>query len=294
VAAVENTGQFDDNTDELVSAVLEWHGAAYGGIATVSVPTATEYLPPQSNTAKFLRVEDAGHNKMTVPHTIEEFGLDEVLVVQGYHYSGSTGLRMLPADQPILLNGQMSNYPLIGGANCHSPADETDPAWLQVCLRSFVKHSLIVINECSQYLPYVKDFADENVNCWYGGHLAYPPPTGTFNRYVMDPGEPKVLGRNHLYSHDELNSLTVTVSSADFFGYGPETTKECSIFVYDGTGDAFELGHHTEDITSEGTTGSVNYSFTIDFVRPQPANHRMDVAFVGGGNSLALRIISFG
>lgn len=164
-AAVEGTGQFNSATDELISVVLEWHGAAYGGVASVEVPTPTEYLPPQSNTAKFLTVEDAANNKMVVPHTIEKFGIDDVLVVQGYHYDGSTGLRMIPAGNPILLNGQMSNYPLIGGANCHSPADETDPAWLKVCLRQFVKHSAVA--DCVP-LPIEQLWTQENYPFQHG------------------------------------------------------------------------------------------------------------------------------
>jgi len=174
VAAVIATGQFDASTDELVSVVLEWHGAAYGGVASVDVPTSTAYLPPQSNTANFLKVEDAANNKMVIPHTIEQFGLAPTLVVQGYHYSGSTGLRMLPATEPIVLNGQMSNYPLIGGANCHSPADETDPAWLEVCLRQFVKH-YVALSACAKFTTDPGYFwyfeTEQSLECWTAGTI---------------------------------------------------------------------------------------------------------------------------
>jgi hypothetical protein len=290
-AAVDNTGNFNSASDELVSVVLDWSGAGYAGVAELTVGGQYDYLGPHSNLAQVLTVTDAEENKLIVPHTIEKFGVEGVLVVQGYHYAGSTGLRMQPAAAPINLNGQMSGYPILEGANCHTPPDATDPAWLKCCLRQFVKHT-VSMDVCAQYLPYSKDFADEIVDCWYGGHLAYPAPTGTFNRYRVNAGSPTVIGRNQFYSHSEINSLTVAVTNSDFFGRSPGHTANCSVYVYDASGAGFELGNHNADITSSGVTGNVDFTFIINFSRPQPANTRIDVAF-NCGPDFALRQVTF-
>jgi hypothetical protein len=144
-AAVIGTGNFNASTEDLISVVLTWQGAAYAGVAELTVGGEYDYLGPHSNLAQILTVKDAENNILIVPHTIENFGVEGVLVVEGYHYDGSTGIRMQPESEPIPLNGQMSTYPVLESANCHSPADASDPAWLKVCLRQFVKRAKPVI-----------------------------------------------------------------------------------------------------------------------------------------------------
>jgi hypothetical protein len=141
LSAVTGTGNFNSATEELISVVLDWHGAAYAGVAELTVGGQFDYTGPHSNLARVLKITDAESNELIVPHTVEQFGLEGTLVVAGYHYNGTTGLRWKPENNPIPLNGQMSGYPILGGANCHVPPDETDPAWLKCCLRQFVKRA---------------------------------------------------------------------------------------------------------------------------------------------------------
>jgi len=138
-AVAQGSGHFDPDTDDLISAVLDFHGAAYAGVVTVTVEAAPVSVSGE-NYALVLNLTDALDKKQNVPHTIEDFGVPDVLMVRGYHYAGSLGVAMQPVGNPISLNGIMSQYPILGGANCHTPPDETDPAWLKVCLLSFVKH----------------------------------------------------------------------------------------------------------------------------------------------------------
>lgn len=140
VDAVTTTGKFDPATEELVSCVLEWRGAAYGGVAEVSVDTEAGYTGSGGNVAGVLTVTDASPATFQVPYQVESFGVPGVLVVQGYHYNGDTGIRLLPAENPVTLTGEMSTYPLLGTGNCSNPPTADDPAWLLVCLRSFIKH----------------------------------------------------------------------------------------------------------------------------------------------------------
>lgn len=144
VDAATTTGKFNPSSEELVSCILEWHGAAYGGVAEVTVDTEVGYTGTGGNVAGVLTVTDAAPLTFQVPYEVETFGLPGVLVVQGYHYNGDTGIRLLPAGNPITLTGEMSTYPLTGTGNCNNPPTENDPAWLKVCLRQFVKHSTSV------------------------------------------------------------------------------------------------------------------------------------------------------
>lgn len=283
VAAVEATGQFDSALDELVSVVLEWHGAAYGGVATVQVPTAVEYLPAQSNTARFLRVEDADGNQMVVPHTIEQFGLDDVLVVQGYHYAGTTGLRMLPGGNPILLNGQMSNYPLIGGANCHSPADETDPAWLEVCLRSFVKHSNT--SPCAVPMPYAWVTGTEltrGTGCWV--NLAESNPYATDTNVIVDHILDHALLRLKIFSN--VIGHTVSVSGTFFVGAAGDYDIYVGFETTMATPDGPQFIAPAYSVLHSFPTGGESFTLSHDFTTT-------DEIFVGQEFNVALRS-SFG
>lgn len=168
--AAESTGRFDPDNEILVSAVLDNKGAAYAGIAELTVEGEYDYLGPHSNLARLLSYTDAESNHLIVPHDVESFGVEGVLVVSGYHYDGTVGLRMLPTEAPITIDGQMSGYPVIGGANCHTPPDETDPAWLKVCLRQFVKRP----KTCEEALGIV-------------GSIAVP-----FSKIWTDPADPDV------------------------------------------------------------------------------------------------------
>lgn len=162
--AASGTGSFNSATEELVSVVLEWSGAAYGGVVSVTVnPGPGGYTGSGSNLNEVLTVTDAKASKFQVPYTVEDFGIPAVLVVRGYHYGGDTGIAMLPNANPISLNGKMSTYPILGTANCHNPPDGTDPAWLKVCLRQFVKRPLdcatVQADPRSIAVPFYENFA---------------------------------------------------------------------------------------------------------------------------------------
>lgn len=170
VDVATSSGHYNPATDELISCVLDFHGAAYAGVVTLNVDVGEDQLGG-SNYATVLTLTDALDAVQNVPHTIEDFGDEEVLTVRGYHYSGSLGVALKPADKPISLDGIMSTYPLGGTNFCHNPPDATDPAWLKVCLLQFVKHT--VPGPCAIF-PITQDFAQGNYPYWPNGHGNVP------------------------------------------------------------------------------------------------------------------------
>lgn len=255
--AAIDTGKLDPTAEQLVSAQLSYGGAAYGGV-TVNVSaedTEHDYSGSGGSMSGVLETTDAQGDTVVWSHSVEKFGVSDVLEVFGYHYRGRVNLKMLPAEEPITLTGEMSQLPTL--SSCHTPPDENDPAWLEVCLESFVKHR--AIPPCWKLSPHsnpIDSEADCEEDC-----LPDSDPGGSFHDF-------EVYGPTWRASTDTLFQVYTPDFTAEGVDFSVAIGGE-SFDPEDGVDVAFRVqsthpswaGYH-EDFTAhlDGDYTSTNWS----------------------------------